>query len=170
MKGETVSGDASGEGKARKLLVKALEEKLDHDLEMIFRFLGLRYKPKEMYDAYLGIKSQRSRLQANAIEFLDNILRSEFKKLIVPIIEMAPVETLLNMTKSEFGYAVPTDDESVEILLEGPDNWLRACALYLIAELHYDKYKEKVVGLGSHPDNVVRETARLCFDRLDKSH
>lgn len=170
MKGEAVSGGTPGEGKARKLLIKALEEKLDHDLETIFRFLGLRYKPKEMHDAYLGIMSQRSRHRANAIEFLDNVLRSEFKKLIVPIIEMASAEALLNMTKSEFGYSVPTEDESIEILLEGPDNWLRACALYLIAELHYDRYKEKVLELGTHPDQVVWETASFCLGRLGEAH
>lgn len=162
----TESENRSDDSEARKLLIRALEERLDHDLEMIFRFLGLRYPPKDIYDAYLGVMSQRSRLRADAIEFLDNVLRSDFKRLIIPIIEMTPVNVLLDMTKNEFGYSVHSEDESIEILLQGRDNWLRACTLYLIAEMRYDRYRDRIAEMESHPDPVVRETARFCLNRF----
>ncbi|MFA9454213.1 MAG: MFS transporter, partial [Candidatus Aminicenantaceae bacterium] len=66
--------------KSRLLLVLAMEERLGDCLERIFRLLGLRYSPKDMLHAYLGLTSNVSRLRANAIEFLDNVLDSDLKK------------------------------------------------------------------------------------------
>ena len=70
---------------ARFLLIKALEEKLDTNLERIFRLLGLKYHLRDMFNAYLGIVSKKQDLRANAVEFLDNVLDPGLKKYIIPI-------------------------------------------------------------------------------------
>jgi len=67
--GEEMAGaiDLRRRKDARQLLTKALEEKLDKNLERIFRLLGLKYVLKDMYNAYLGIVSQKQDLRANAV-------------------------------------------------------------------------------------------------------
>ena len=133
------SNDNSGQArKSRKLLITAMEEKLDDNLERIFRLLGLKYPQKDMYDAYLGVKSNRSNLRANSVEFLDNILELNLKKILIPIIESPPEEILLAKTKELFGFDIPTESESIDLILQSDDNWLKTCALHLIAELNYD--------------------------------
>ncbi|MCG8604814.1 MFS transporter, partial [bacterium] len=62
------------------LLTRALQERLDDHLERIFRLLGLRYPPRDIYNAYAAASSSNRSIRANAIEFLDNILSSNYKE------------------------------------------------------------------------------------------
>lgn len=82
--------------RAKQLLIKALEEKLDNNLERIFRLLGLKYEPNDMFNAYKGITNKKKDLIANAIEFLDNVLDSNLKKFIIPIVETQALGYLID--------------------------------------------------------------------------
>jgi len=57
------------EGPATDLLKKALQEKMNRNIEMIFRLLGLSYAPKDMYSAYCAFVGREKRMRASAIEF-----------------------------------------------------------------------------------------------------
>jgi AAA family ATP:ADP antiporter len=152
--------------RARELLTMALEEKLDSNLERIFRLLGLRYPSKDMYNAYLGVKSNRADLRANSVEFLDNILDSNLKKIFIPVVEAVPVEILLNKTKELFGFDKPSESESINLILQSDDNWLKVCTLYLISELKYDEPINSVVKLLDDPDLIVNETAKHYLKKM----
>jgi len=80
------SDDAAGIP-ALVLFVKALEEKCDRSLEKICMVLGLLYGIRDMSQAYRGLKSKNSQMNANTIEFLDTILSLKLKKVLVPIAE-----------------------------------------------------------------------------------
>ena len=149
---------------AQKLLMKALEEKLEVNLERIFRLLGLRYPSKDMYNAYLGVVSKKSDLRANAIEFLDNILDTDFKKLIIPIVEENLPSHLIQKSQALFGFAVPSEIECMEFLLQGEDNWLKACTVHLLAEMKSINCKDYIQRLVDDSDLIVRETALYYFD------
>ncbi len=152
--------------KARKLLSDALEEKLEEILEIIFRLLGLKYPAKDMYDAYLGVKSDRPNLRADAIEFLDNILETSLKRILIPIIETSPRKISLKYAQKLLGVPIPTEDECIDIILHGEDNWLKVCTLYLIARINYNKANTIIAKLVDDPDPTVRESARYCLHRL----
>lgn len=154
---------------AQKLLMKALEEKLEVNLERIFRLLGLRYPSKDMHNAYLGVVSNKSDLRANAIEFLDNILDTDFKKLIIPIVEENLPTHLIQKSQALFGFAVPSEFECMEFLLHGEDNWLKACTVHLLAEMKSVNCKDYIQRLIDHSDPIVRETAVLYFERIGNS-
>lgn len=144
---------------AQKLLMKALEVKLEVNLERIFRLLGLRYPSKDMYNAYLGVVSNKVDLRANAIEFLDNILDTDFKKLIIPIVEENLPTHLIQKSQAFFGFAVPSEIECIEFLLQGEDNWLKACTVHLLAEMRSVNCKDFIEKLVEDSDLIVRETA-----------
>jgi AAA family ATP:ADP antiporter len=163
---ESAVGGFGGNSKARQLLISALEEKLDDNLERIFRLLGLRYQPKDMYNAYLGITSRKSTLRAEAVEFLDNVLKADLKKIIIPIAETTPTEVLMAKIRELFGFDLPSEEECIHLLLGGDDNWLKVCTLYYIAEMNYTKYLEFVPKFDSDPAPLVRETSKYCLDSM----
>ncbi|UCE18895.1 MAG: HEAT repeat domain-containing protein [Gemmatimonadota bacterium] len=152
---------------ARNLLMNALIEKLDVYLKLIFRLLGLRYSSKEIYNAYLGVVSNKSDLRANAVEFLDNILDADFKRLIIPIIEETAPNLLIQKTRHIHDFNLEIEQKSIQFLLKGEDNWLKVCALYYIAEMKNDTYRDKVLKLEDDTDSLVKETAQYYLERID---
>ncbi|HSP05908.1 MAG TPA: HEAT repeat domain-containing protein, partial [Acidobacteriota bacterium] len=116
---------------ARRLLGRALDERLEDNLERIFRLLGLKYPSRDIFNAYRGIVSRRDDQRANAVEFLDNILDSDLKRYILPIVESRQVEALMNTGIVERASA---DLEALTSLLEGDDSWLQVCVMHLLAQ------------------------------------
>jgi AAA family ATP:ADP antiporter len=108
------------------------------------------------------------RLRANAIEFLDNVLDSELKKSLIPIVENARPQ-ILKTRKPAPGSRILAEETSIELVLKGDDVWLSACAIYLIAMLNYRQFLESVRPLAESGHPLVKETARLCIQRLDHS-
>lgn len=166
--------DATGEltpsaGRAKQLLVKALEEKLDLNLERIFRLLGLNYDAKEMYDTYLGIMSNKPGLRANAVEFLDNVLDKSLKQALVPIVERGPEAARSNKLWARFGDSSLTDRNALNVLLEINDPWINICAMYLIAMTGDAGLTEKISRRQADPNPMIRETARFCMERVTRT-
>jgi AAA family ATP:ADP antiporter len=166
----SASDDSSQSRKARELLILALQEKLDSNMERIFRLLGLKYPPKDMYNAFLGVKSRRSHHRANSVEFLDNILETNFKKILIPIIETTTSEILMAKTKELFGLEIPSEAECYHFLLVGDDHWLKICTLYLLAELSYDKSIDTIAELVNDTDHMVSEAAKYFFSKMGISN
>ena len=152
--------------KARALLARALQERLGQNLERIFRLLGLRYKLRDMYNAYQGIISQKPDFRANAIEFLDNVLDSKLKKIIIPIVETQAPDRRLRAASPWPGEATATTADCLAAVLDGNDTWLKACALYLIAESQRSECLARVRQFASAGDPVLRETAAFALNRL----
>ena len=119
-----------------------------------------------MLHAYLGLTSNVSRLRANAIEFLDNVLDSDLKKSLIPIVESARPELLKNK-QHPLPSQMSDAEESIRYVLRGDDIWLSACALYLIAMYRYRQFEDSVRPLLKAQHPMVRETARLCIQLLE---
>ena len=165
---KTVSEDSAHKiTSARKLLVTALEEKLDDNLNRIFRLLGLKYTPRDIINAYQGIKSERSEYRANAIEFLDNILELHLKRLIIPVVEATSYEMLVSKSEEFFGYEIPKETDCLEMLINGDDNWLKSCALFLLAELKLAECKELAQNMLKDSDAVVNEMAHYAINNIN---
>ncbi|UCG51004.1 MAG: HEAT repeat domain-containing protein [Candidatus Latescibacterota bacterium] len=150
---------------AGRLLVKALEEKTDENLERIFRLLGLRYPAKDIYSAYLGIVSTRKDLRANAIEFLDNILRKDLKRYLSPIMDNISDDARIRRGRELFGVTVNDVNESLEYLLKGRDPWLKACAIFTVTKESPPEIRKLVEECRTDPHPVIRETAFLAANR-----
>ncbi len=152
--------------KARMLLACALEEKLESCLERIFRLLGLKYPPRDMLNAYLGLMSEKAALRANSIEFLDNLLESSLKKSLIPIMESSRPEALKKQSRL-LEISLPSEDESVELILSGDDNWLKTCTIYLLTLNGNRRFEAIIRSLKDTHDPLVHETATLYIRRLE---
>ncbi|NIS17485.1 MAG: hypothetical protein GWN00_28305 [Aliifodinibius sp.] len=150
-----------------RLLKKALEEKQYFNLERIFRLLGLVYPPRDIFYAYQGFVSGKKVLQANAIEFLDNLLSRDVKKYILPILDDVPVETVLRKGEEFFRVKMRTREEALERLINGHDNWLRCCAIYNVSANVSENMKKLIYDAQNDPDPLIRETAERVVPRFE---
>ena len=50
------------------------------------------------------------------------------------------------------------------MLLEGDDNWLRICALYVVSALDEKELRPTCCSLKEDADPIVRETAAICIE------
>jgi len=119
------------------------------------------------YNAYHGIVSGRRTLQANAVEFLDNLLRSDVKKYILPILDEESTDTVLKTGQDVFQVRYQDVDDMLKHLITGNDNWLRACALLVAAERNSDELNTLIRGAVNDDDQLVSETAGLALQRSD---
>jgi AAA family ATP:ADP antiporter len=118
---------------AAGLLALSLEERLDQTLERLFRLLGLRYPPKEIYAAYLAVHHRRQQQFATALEFLDNVLDREFKKILLPLLDDSG--HLAERGRELFGVEVKNTEDAIRELIHSGDSWLVTCAMAAAAEL-----------------------------------
>jgi AAA family ATP:ADP antiporter len=148
-----------------RLLQRALEERLEHNLERLFRVLGLHYPPNDIYNAYLGIVSSDRERRASAVEFLDNVLGANLKKYLFPIIDQVSPDVTLQRGRDLFGVEVGSTEQAIVHLIRGRDPWLRACAVYCCGDGAGDEVRRAVEEARRDSDPLVRETAELVLSR-----
>ncbi|MEZ5359767.1 MAG: Npt1/Npt2 family nucleotide transporter [Candidatus Zixiibacteriota bacterium] len=150
-----------------RLLARALIEKQDQNLEHIFRLLGLSYPPQDIYNAYLGLTSHRSVLRANAVEFLDNVLLGEAKRMLAPILDDVGTEFAAKRGEELFNFHLESTEQGVALLIDGDDIWLKCCAMYHAGTMASQQLRDKITQATEHPHQLVKETAELALRIVD---
>ena len=107
-----------GRSEADALLVRALDERLTLNLERVFRLLGLRYPPADIYNAYLGIVGSDKSRHASALEFLDNVVGRNMKKYLFPIVDRVSESVAISRGVELFRLEVTTTDEALLKLIK----------------------------------------------------
>jgi ATP:ADP antiporter, AAA family len=74
------------------LLARALEEKMGRTKDRIFRLLSLIFPWEDIAAAQWTLVRGDSRSRASASEYLDNILASQLRQLVMPILEDLPLD------------------------------------------------------------------------------
>ncbi|KPL17199.1 MAG: hypothetical protein AMS23_06385 [Bacteroides sp. SM1_62] len=130
---------------ARKSLIEILERRLDDNLDRIFKLLGLKYPPEEIDTIYKNIKSDKPDLRLNAVEFLDNLLEVNLKKILIPIMETVAIDTLTKETLKSLNIKITNQYDCFDLLLKGKDIKLKLAVFFLISKLKEKKYKDLVM-------------------------
>ena len=60
---------------------------MEQELERIFRLMALLLPQTGLHDAYVGVRSSNVTVRANALEFLDNVLKPELRHVLVPVLD-----------------------------------------------------------------------------------
>ena len=157
---------AEGDGAGSSLLTRSLSERLDQNMELIFRLLGLQYPLKDIYSAYSALRGNRADRRASAIEFLDSLLRQDLRSLILPMIEESSTERLIERAAREFGLRRATREEALRVVLDQGDIWLRACAIHEIGARRLTDFEGACRELLCDPQPLVRETASRTLRQL----
>ena len=149
------------------LLTRALRERMDYELERIFRLLALLYPPRDVYNAYIGLTSGRLQLQANALEVLEHLLPPElFRRLAYGLDPEISREEKLSFAHRLCHTSVSSTTEALRVLLHSKDYWLSACALYAVGEGWLMELAEDVRQIPHDSDPLLDETWKWASTRL----
>jgi AAA family ATP:ADP antiporter len=152
---------------ARKSLIEILERRLDDNLDWIFKLLGLKYPPEEIDTIYNNIKSDKPDLRVNAVEFLDNLLEVNLKKILIPIMETIAIDAITKETLQSLNIKITNQYECFDMLLEGKDVKLKLAVLFLISKLQEKKYIDLVMPYCDSPNIKTRTFALRTIAALD---
>ncbi len=162
-RGPDAAAARTGVSEARDRLIAALEKRLDENLERIFRLLGLKYPPDEIYDAYRSLRSERRDMRAAAVELLDNLLAPDLKRALIPLIEIEPAGAAAEGVLAGLGRKPPSEHESMAALLSGGDSVLQVLTLRLMARIKSESYVPLAAEMLASPDADVQEAARSAL-------
>ncbi|MDA2913503.1 HEAT repeat domain-containing protein [Acidobacteriia bacterium AH_259_A11_L15] len=147
--------------------VQALRKSMNQEVERIFRLLGLLFPHYDLDSAYFGLQSKDAVVRANALEFLDNILRPQMRNLLVPLLDReVSIGERVQQANRLGGGKVESHEEVVTALLFSEDSWLKSCGAYAIGMLGLKSLERELDNCLSHPDRLLRQAAREAKLRL----
>jgi AAA family ATP:ADP antiporter len=148
-------------------VARALNESMHQELERIFRLLGLLYPHIDVHSAYLGLQAKKVTVYDNALEFLDNVLKSQLRAMLVPLLDGRVSVAQRAAIADRFVHAkVESQEQAVEALVGSDDPWLRSCGAYAIGTLGIKSLEGELNRCLNDPDPLLRETARAAKERL----
>ncbi len=154
---------------ARKSLVALLERRLDGNLERIFRLLGLKYPPEEILTIYQGLQSKKPDMRINAVEFLDNLLETNLKRVLIPIVETVFLDHISESTFKNLNVKIPDEFECLSMLLAGKDNKIKLAVLYLISQSKNTRYLTLVEKYANDDNPKIRNFSGQAIASLNNN-
>jgi ATP:ADP antiporter, AAA family len=156
-------------GDSQEPVARALNESMHQELERIFRLLGLLYPHLDVYSAYLGLQAKKVTVYDNALEFLDSVLKSQMRAMLVPLLDGRVSVAQRAAIADRFVHAkVENQEQAVEALVTSDDPWLRSCGAYAIGNLGMKSLEGELNRCLNDPDPLLRETARAAKQRLQQ--
>ncbi len=151
---------------ARKSLINLLERRLDGSLERVFRLLGLKYPSDDIDSAYKGFQSNKPDIRISCIEFLDNLLDTKLKRVLIPILETTLLDTLSENALKNINVHIPDEKECYSLLLQSNDLKIKLAVLHLISKLKQHEYLPLVNTYRNNPNQKVRDFAEKAFHSI----
>ncbi len=155
-------------GNSDEAVLRALAEAMRQELERIFRLLGLLYPRLDLHSVHFGLQSNDVNVHDNALEFLENVLKSQLRGMLVPLLD-GKVSTKERAAIAErvVRAKVENREQAVEELVASDDPWLKSCGAYAIGTLGMNSLATELDKCLKHPDQLLRETARTAKLRLE---
>jgi len=162
------AGRSLDAGEGACVLTRALGERMDHEMERIFRMLALVYSPRDIYNAFIGLKSSHPQVQANALEVLEHLLEPGlYRRLVYALDSEITLEQKLAFAGQLCRTRIHSRSEALRALLYGEDRWLRACALHGVGQWGELDLYDNVRQMAQDGDELLHETWLRVMARLD---
>ncbi|CAN5670965.1 hypothetical protein BH23ACI1_BH23ACI1_23430 [soil metagenome] len=159
--------ESPGEQTPRVQSRAALQQSMDSELERIFRLMGLLYPRMGIHDAYVGVRSADRLIRANAIEFLDNVLKPELRQILLPLIDtQVSVQERIARANQIVGARLDDTEQAMATLLASADPWLRSCAIYAVGALRLHDLAPELQRMEAGADTPTRSAIRMALHRL----
>jgi AAA family ATP:ADP antiporter len=147
-----------------RLLVCTIEARLKSTLERLFRLIGLRYPPKDIYAAYRALNHRKSEEYTAALEFLDNVLERELKRVLLPLLDD---DVQVGQTGRElYGIELKDTRSGIRDLIRSGDSWLVACAIATAVELKLNDLTADIEPLCAYAGTEVSQVAKSAVAAL----
>jgi AAA family ATP:ADP antiporter len=155
-------------GEARSGLIHLLEERLDRQLQRIFRLLGIKYPPNDIDPILESIRFGEAEQRIHAIEFLDNILNNQLKKELIPVAESVLIDTFSEEIINKLHLKVYSEEECYSALLNRKDVKLKMAVLYLIEQTRDKKFIPILEKAYNDVNTKIRNRAGEILQRLQQ--
>ena len=151
-------------------LAFALSETMKLEVERIFGVLDLLYPHHEVSSAYVALQSKSMTLRDNALELLDQVLKTESRKMLITLLDtkvsLAECVTIANRLLPA---RIENAQQAIAVLVASNDPCLRSCGACAVGILGLKSLEHELNRCLDHPDPLVRETARQAKLRLQGS-
>ena len=120
--------------------------------------------------AYVGIRSSNTAVRADALEFLDNVLKPELRHVLVPVLDShVTLEERIDLANRLVGAPLDNAQQAVATMLASDDPWMKSCAIYAVGTLQLRTLVPALKRHESSTDPIVRQAvvdtrARLAGD------
>jgi hypothetical protein len=121
-----------------------------------------------MLVAYNGIRSNQTALRASAVEFLDNLLQPDFKRLLLPILEAPSLAIVVGKTGGLFSFPENSNSAYLRYLIQGRDAWLKTIAIYAVGSFKLAELAPLIRdALNDVGDPFISQTAQWSWSQLN---
>jgi hypothetical protein len=150
-----------------RLVTQAVRERMEQELERVFRLLSLIYPSADVHNSYLSLTSHRPQMQANALEMLEHLLPSDLYRRLAAVADPeSTAEGRLERVRRLCQAGVESGPEALRILLHSGDGWLCGCALHTIGLARLTEMQSEVGAL-RHEDFLLEGTLKWTNARLN---
>jgi len=151
-------------------LAEALSESMKHEVERIFRVLDLLYPCDDFSGVYFGLQSRSMVLHDNALEFLDNVLKTQFRRMLVPLLDpKVSLAERVSIANRLVSAGIDSSEQAIAVLVASNDPCLRSCGAHAVGIFGLKTLEHELNRCLDHPDPLLRETARQAKLRLQGS-
>jgi AAA family ATP:ADP antiporter len=148
-------------------VAQALSESMRQEIERIFRLLELLYPHHDFSSAYIGLQSKSMTVHDNALEFLDTVLKSQLREMLVPLLDgKVTVRERAAIANRLVPVRIDSSEQAAAVLVASDDPWLRSCGAYAIGTLGLTALIHELNRCTNDPNPLVRETARQAKLRM----
>ena len=115
------------------VLERALAERLDRLVDRIYRLLGVLHEVEDVTAARHAIERGSATRRARAIEYLDNLLRANTRKRILPLIDESPPEAKVDHANQVLGTRPRSLEDTLAQLIHDDNPVVAASAVHYLA-------------------------------------
>jgi AAA family ATP:ADP antiporter len=148
------------------LLRQTLLENMEREKERVLRLLSLIYSPADIGSATAALRSGSPSKQAQAIEFLDNLLTGDVKRHVFPLFDDAPASARFEAFLALLGLRSFDGETALQELLKQDDVWLKAATLWEVGLRGLRDFRGELEQHLNSKEPVLKETAALVLSRI----
>ena len=153
---------------ARQSIGELLKLQQKQSLKCIFKLLSLVYYEDDIEVTYFGLLSDVKEARVNALEFLDNLIQSELKREIFPLIEHFVIDDESFDTSVLKLKRIP-EKAYINILLKSRGKKIKLEVLNLIKQLEDISYLPVVLPYKKHRNKDVKFFAYDTIQSLENA-
>lgn len=116
------------------VLALTLDQKLGRSVDRIYRLLGILYPWKDITAARWAIEHGDARARSSAFEYLDNILASQLRSRLMPVLEEMPLDEKVRRGNVLLKTRPRDVEETMLQLINDDDQVVAAAAIDLVRE------------------------------------
>jgi hypothetical protein len=148
-------------------VLEAMRQSMEQELERIFRLMALLFPQGGLHDAYVGLRSTNPIIRANALEFLDNVLKPELRQVLVPVLDaQVTIDERIALANRLVGAPLENVEQAVATLLASEDGWLKSCGVYAVGVLQLQALEPELRKLDGIADTELRERIKTARQQL----